>query len=1249
MKKSFFFLGILLSLFCSVEGQTLFSEDFTTSTIPNGWEVTANNPNDGEWIFTNPKNRDFYGSTANNGFAIIDSDWLGSGKTQNTDLISPNIDVSGSSALLMSFEHYYKSYSNSTASFWYSTDNGTNWIMHTEWSANTENPEKVEFDFIDLFQGANTVKFKWHYEGSYAYYWCVDNIRVFTPTNMIISAVEISDKGKDYVIKGQQNAVMALLNIETEGEINAIDSVRIIGSLANTTQLTDVQSISIYSGNNENDITPANLIAQNNITETTYFADLRTTFHTGANSFVVCYSISESALADNLIDISVISANEQNSSANTVNPNPDGEKIVKTAMSGTYTINQDSNISADFNSIDDAIEALNELGVMNTVIFELADGTYDGFIELKEIFGTTADKRVIFSGNNSNADLVKLTSNAGYVKKPTLNLNAADFISFENLTVTTSSSNFSTLVHLKEGACNNYFTNVKFIGANVTAPTYNDDKHLVYSPSSDNLDSGSHFTNCRFENGYIALNLRGININEPYETDLQVIGCFFTNQYSKSIYTNFIEHSLIKKNTFENSNDRKSGFQSIDFYRAGKDVIIEQNFVNIQFDGKSATGIELRPATGTADFPVVVKNNMIRISTNASYSYPIICTDDETNFVNILHNTCIMEGASAGSACLLLEDEIININVENNIFFNDASGYVLRVKNQAVAGMQSNYNLFSVSGDKFAKLGSNEILSLGDWVANAGKDENSRSQLFNFVGEDDFHITDNQNLKVNNPLNLVTYDFDGSLRSLIEPWAGADELLTDQAPVIANQVDDVVLTLFPEEVILDLSNSFDDPDNDNTLISLSVLSNSNSSDIQAEIQGNELTISRLNANQAVAEIVVRANSNGLFVDMTINVNALAIDLPPVIANQVEDVVFTLFPEEIILDLSNSFDDPDNDNTLISLSVLSNSNSSDIQAEIQGNELTISRLNANQAVAEIVVRANSNGLFVDMTINVNALAIDLPPVIANQVEDVVFTLFPEEIILDLSNSFDDPDNDNTLISLSVLSNSNSSDIQAEIQGNELTISRLNANQAVAEIVVRANSNGLFIDMTINVNALAIDLPPVIANQVEDVILTLFPEEMIIDLSNSFDDPDNDNTLISLSVLSNSNSSDIQAEIQGNELTISRLNANQAEAEIVVRANSNGLFADMTINVNASIFTSIDDENSNIRFYPNPTKNIIHLEVSNLLNEEYVIFDGNGNVVKTGVLKTEIINVSDFKSGIYILRLQTKGQTIRFIKN
>ena len=52
------------------------------------------------------------------------------------------------------------------------------------------------------------------------------------------------------------------------------------------------------------------------------------------------------------------------------------------------------------------------------------------------------------------------------------------------------------------------------------------------------------------------------------------------------------------------------------------------------------------------------------------------------------------------------------------------------------------------------------------------------------------------------------------------------------------------------------------------------------------------------------------------------------------------------------------------------------------------------------------------------------------------------------------------------------------------------------------------------------------------------------------------------------------------------------------------------------------------------YPNPTKGIIHLS-NNLLHKKYSMYSVTGEIINTGFLNDQILNVSELKKGIYIL--------------
>ena len=99
------------------------------------------------------------------------------------------------------------------------------------------------------------------------------------------------------------------------------------------------------------------------------------------------------------------------------------------------------------------------------------------------------------------------------------------------------------------------------------------------------------------------------------------------------------------------------------------------------------------------------------------------------------------------------------------------------------------------------------------------------------------------------------------------------------------------------------------------------------------------------------------------------------DLPPYIVNPVEDQVFTEFPQTIQIDLNGVATDPDDDDNLIYYILVSNSNEAELSAEITNKTLVLTRLSREEATATLVLRAISDGQFVNFEVNVTIYPVE----------------------------------------------------------------------------------------------------------------------------------------------------------------------------------------------------------------------------------------------------------------------------------
>jgi hypothetical protein len=142
--------------------------------IPAGWTIN-NRTTGGGWSFTDTGGRGNL-TGGSGGFAIVDSDKLGSGVSQNTELVSAPLDLSGQSAPVLRFNSDYN-HLGSTASVDVSADGGTTWTTAWTLTASKRGPSTVDVP-ISAVAGVSGALVRFRYTGSYAWWWEVDNVQV---------------------------------------------------------------------------------------------------------------------------------------------------------------------------------------------------------------------------------------------------------------------------------------------------------------------------------------------------------------------------------------------------------------------------------------------------------------------------------------------------------------------------------------------------------------------------------------------------------------------------------------------------------------------------------------------------------------------------------------------------------------------------------------------------------------------------------------------------------------------------------------------------------------------------------------------------------------------------------------------------------------------------------------------------------------------------------------------------------------
>lgn len=156
-------------------GSTEQFTGWTGKTPQDGWTVTDGVGNGQTWDFDNARNRTAP-PNSDGDLAIVDSDNYGSGNHQDTSLVSSSYDLTDNTAPVVQFDTRYQAYPTSVADVDYSTDGGSTWT--NAWHQTSTTVTGHVLASIAGAAGKSDVQLRFHYTGTWAWYWLVDNVSV---------------------------------------------------------------------------------------------------------------------------------------------------------------------------------------------------------------------------------------------------------------------------------------------------------------------------------------------------------------------------------------------------------------------------------------------------------------------------------------------------------------------------------------------------------------------------------------------------------------------------------------------------------------------------------------------------------------------------------------------------------------------------------------------------------------------------------------------------------------------------------------------------------------------------------------------------------------------------------------------------------------------------------------------------------------------------------------------------------------
>ena len=309
------------------------------------------------------------------------------------------------------------------------------------------------------------------------------------------------------------------------------------------------------------------------------------------------------------------------------------------------------------------------------------------------------------------------------------------------------------------------------------------------------------------------------------------------------------------------------------------------------------------------------------------------------------------------------------------------------------------------------------------------------------------------------------------------------------APVVVNAIPDQTATEDDPDLVLDLSNVFDDPAEGDPF-TLSPEANDNPTLVTANLVGTNLTLDFQDHQNGVANITIRATDDvgGGTVDDTFEVTVNAVNDNPTLEVPIADQTATEDDPDLVLDLSATFGDVDiaTNADSLTLTVENNSNASLVTASVTGPaEVTLDFQDEQNGTADITVRATDTGnpgLFAEDTFTVDVAAVNDQPTVANAIADQTPDEDDPDLVLDLSNVFDDMDiaTNGDSLTLSKTNTTNPTLVTANLVGTNLTLDFQDDQNGTADITVRATDTGtpgLFAEDTFTVDVAAVNDAPV----------------------------------------------------------------------------------------------------------------------------------------------------------------------------
>jgi hypothetical protein len=472
-----------------------------------------------------------------------------------------------------------------------------------------------------------------------------------------------------------------------------------------------------------------------------------------------------------------------NNTSDTVPVNDTITLELVSSLSGSYTIDT---AGADFATIQDAVDALQNFGVCNAVTFLLGNANFNENIEIGPIEGTSFINTVTFKTDPNNAAMANQSYSASSAASNYLwKFNEASYIILDGLNLTTNGSSYSRIIDFSGNNDNITIRNCNLNGfTNTNTSTA---RAVIFNTSG----IGSLSNNCVFENNTIIGGSYSVYWDGGstgfLEQNNKFINNHFEDYFAYGVYSRYQNNCEFLGNYFESAGTYNSATIGYNLYRMfndGRSHVIGNTFNN---KNRAGSAIEVISCDATSSSKAKIVNNFISgtyaLANGAQYGIRF----SNSNNQRIVHNSICLIGGNANGAGVRVTFN--NANYEGNEFINNIVGNLNATPSIYFSAdtscLASNYNVFNYPNSTLGYFNT-AYSSLAGLQAAAISDTNSMSVDPYFADplNADLHIG---NIAIDDiaPYSAIFDDIDGDTRSVLTDF-GADEKifpLNDVMPI----------------------------------------------------------------------------------------------------------------------------------------------------------------------------------------------------------------------------------------------------------------------------------------------------------------------------------------------------------------------------------------------------------------------------------------------------------------------------------